>query len=123
MNANKRKKLEAAGFRIGSADEFLGLTPEERELVELRLRVSRLVRVLRERQNITQPQLAKRIGSSQSRIAKLESGAEGVSLDLLFKGFFAVGGKLSEVTAPPAKPQRGARTKAAPKRPAPVVTE
>ena len=113
MKADKRKKLEAAGFRVGSAEDFLDLTPGERELVDLRLKVSRLVRALRERQNLTQPQLAKRIGSSQSRVAKLESAAGDVSLDLLFRGFFAVGGKLADVTgAPPSKPAvRRARPK------------
>ena len=111
MNADKRKKLEAAGFRVGDAEDFLELTSEERELVALRLKVSRLVRERRERANMTQQQLAKRIASSQSRIAKLESGAGDVSLDLLFRGFFAVGGKLTEVTGASA-PKRRARASA-----------
>jgi ribosome-binding protein aMBF1 (putative translation factor) len=97
MKEAKRKKLEAAGFRIGDAEDFLELTPEERELVGLRIRLSRMVRVLRERKHLTQQQLAARIQSSQSRIAKLESGASDISLDLMFRGFFAVGGKLSAV--------------------------
>jgi DNA-binding XRE family transcriptional regulator len=105
MKAEKRKKLEAAGFRVADAEDFLELTPEERELVDLRLTVSRLVRTLREQKNMTQEQLAKQIASSQSRIAKLESGSGDVSLDLLFRSFFAVGGKLSEVIGP--KPRRG----------------
>jgi ribosome-binding protein aMBF1 (putative translation factor) len=98
VKAEKRKKLEAAGFRVGNAEDLLELTPEEQEMVRLRLRLSRLVRAHRERQHLTQQQLAERIASSQSRVAKLESGAGGVSLDLLFRGFFAVGGKLREVT-------------------------
>src|SRR4051812_13311125 len=97
MKAEKRKKLEAAGFRVGDAEDFLDLTPEERELVDLRLNVSRLVRTLREQRNMTQEQLAKRISSSQSRVAKVENGASDVSLDLLFRSFFAVGGKLANV--------------------------
>jgi predicted XRE-type DNA-binding protein len=114
MNAAKRKKLEAAGFRVGDAEDFLDLTPEERELVDLRLKVSRMVRILRERQNLTQKELAARIKSNQSRVAKLESGAGDVSLDLMFRGFFAVGGKLSDVTGPsklkPAAGKRGRGT-------------
>src|SRR5262245_6437574 len=97
MKEAKRKKLEAAGFRIGDAEDFLDLSPEERELVDLRLRVSRMVRALRVRKNITQKELAARIKSNQSRVAKLESGAGDVSLDLMFRGFFAIGGKLSDV--------------------------
>jgi DNA-binding XRE family transcriptional regulator len=98
MKAEKRKKLESAGFRVGNTEDFLELTPEEQELVDLRLKVSRLVRTLRERRNMTQIQLARKISSSQSRVAKLESGASDVSLDLLFRGFFAVGGKMNAVT-------------------------
>src|SRR4051794_26935547 len=101
MNANKRKKLEAAGFRFGDAEDLLGLTPEERELVDLRVKVSRMVRTLRERQNLTQEELAARIKSSQSRVAKLESGGSDVSLDLMFRGLFAVGGRLADLTGDP----------------------
>lgn len=97
MDATNRKKLEAAGFRFGDAEDFLDLTPEERELVDLRLKVSRLVRQKRQEQNLTQKELAARIKSNQSRVAKLESGANDVSLDLLFRGLFAVGGKLADV--------------------------
>src|SRR4051812_46054099 len=104
MDAIKRKKLEAAGFRFGNAEDFLDLTPEERELVDLRLKVSRLVRQKREEQHLTQKELAARIKSNQSRVAKLESGASDVSLDLLFRGLFAVGGKLADV-AGVAKPK------------------
>jgi transcriptional regulator with XRE-family HTH domain len=49
--------------------------------------------------HLSQQELAKRIGSSQSRVAKIESAAEGVSLDLSFRGLFAVGGKLTDVAA------------------------
>lgn len=85
--------LEAAGYRVGDADEFLGLTDEESRLVGLRLAVSRAVRRLREARELTQQQLASKIGSSASRINKLEMGSTDVSLDLLFRSFFAVGGE------------------------------
>lgn len=98
MDRKKRKALEAAGFRVGDAEDFLGLSPEERELVELRLAVSRAVRRLREERHLTQQQLAARLKSSQSRVAKIEAGAADVSLDLLFRGLFAVGGRLGDLT-------------------------
>jgi len=97
MKEAKRKKLEAAGFSVGDAEDFLELTPGERELVDLRVMLSRAVRSLRERQNLTQQEVAARIHSSQSRIAKLESGASDVSLDLMFLVYFAVGGKCRDV--------------------------
>ena len=49
MNANKKKALEAAGFCVGDASDFLGLTTEESRLVDLRIAVSRNVRILREK--------------------------------------------------------------------------
>jgi DNA-binding XRE family transcriptional regulator len=97
MDRTKREALEAAGFRVGDAEDFLGLTPEERQIVALRVAVARTVRRLREKMHLSQQELAKRIQSSQSRVAKIEAAAEGVSLDLSFRGLFAVGGKLSDV--------------------------
>lgn len=97
MDTAKCNKLEAAGFQVGDAEDFLALTHAETALVDLRLKVSRMVRVLREKQELTQQDLAKRIKSSQSRIAKLESAASDVSLDLMYHAFFAVGGQLADV--------------------------
>lgn len=37
MKAEKKKKLEYAGWEIGSADELLGLSAEESALVTIRL--------------------------------------------------------------------------------------
>jgi DNA-binding XRE family transcriptional regulator len=97
MRIGKRKALEAAGFRIGDATDFLGLTAEEKALVELRVAVGQQVRSLREKRRLSQQQLAERIQSSQSRVAKIEAATPGVSLDLAFRGFFAVGGKVSDL--------------------------
>ena len=98
MDAKKRRALTAAGFRAGNAEDFLGLTDEERHLVDLRLQVSRAIRRLREARRMTQQELADRLGSSQSRVAKIEIGV-GVSLDLMFRGLFAVGGRLADLGA------------------------
>lgn len=111
MDKKKRTALEAAGFRIGDAWDFLELTPEERRLVELRVSISRAIRRLRQEQNLTQQQLADRLKSSQSRIAKVEVGASDVSLDLLFRGLFALGGKLTDLTH--AKTARSSSTRKA----------
>ena len=75
MDASKREALEAAGWRFGDAADFLELTEEERQIVEFRLMVGRGVRRLREDHHLTQQQLADRIGSSQSRVAKIEAAS------------------------------------------------
>src|SRR5438034_5834744 len=84
VDPKKRKALEAAGWRFGDYADFLGLTEQERQEVELRGALSRTIRQRREALGMTQKQLAERLKSSQSRVAKLEIGV-GVSLDLLFR--------------------------------------
>jgi transcriptional regulator with XRE-family HTH domain len=51
----------------------------------------------RMRRHLTQEALAARLGSSQSRIAKLEAGARGATLDLLFRALFAAGVKTDDI--------------------------
>ncbi len=97
MDKEIQKRLEVAGFRVGDAGDFLGLTDAERCLVELRLDVGRAVRNAREKAGVTQQQLATKMQTSQSRIAKIEAAAPGVSLDLSLKAFFTAGGELSEL--------------------------
>jgi predicted XRE-type DNA-binding protein len=101
MNKAKRKALEAAGFVFEDAEDFLELTIEERRLVDLRLAVSRAVRARRMQQNLTQEQVAKKLKSSQSRFAKLEAGSADVSLDLMFRALFALGGNVKELRLAP----------------------
>ena len=91
MDARKRKRLEAAGWKTGSAADFLELTAEEAALVEMRLAVSGALRVRRQRQGVTQAALAKKLHSSQSRVAKMEAADPSISLDLLLRAFFATG--------------------------------
>ena len=91
MDAKKRKRIEAAGWRLGSAAAFLELSAEEAALVETRLAVSGALRQRRQRQGMTQAALAKKLRSSQSRVAKMEVGDPSISLDLLLRAFFATG--------------------------------
>ena len=91
MNSAKRKRLEAAGWKVGSVEEFLGLTKEEMRLIDLKITLSQRVRHHRLKRGVTQHALAKRLGSSQSRVAKLEDWGDGATLDLLFRALFALG--------------------------------
>lgn len=97
MKPDKKQRLEAAGFKVGSAGDFLELTQEERALVSLRLALADEVRRRRVRLRYSQTELARRLGSSQSRIAKLEAAESDVSLDLLFRALFATGAKMREI--------------------------
>lgn len=91
MKPEKKKHLEERGWKVGSAEEFLELTPQEATLVELRLKLADAVKLLRKEKRLTQAQLAALLGSSQSRVAKVEAAADSVSLDLLIRSFLALG--------------------------------
>jgi DNA-binding XRE family transcriptional regulator len=97
MKPEKKLRLEAARFKLGSADEFLALSSEESALVSLRLSLAEQVRQRRLRLHYSQAELARRIGSSQSRMAKLEAAESDVSLDLLFRALLATGAKMRDV--------------------------
>lgn len=91
MDTKKRKQLEDKGFRVGSAAEFLELTPEEETYFDIRLDISSLVKAQRVKRGWTQEQLARAIGSSQSRVAKIEGGDPGISIDLMIKALLRLG--------------------------------
>jgi hypothetical protein len=91
MRRDKRSRLERKGWRVGSVQQFLGLSEEEMAYVELRLRLADSLRKRRQRSNLSQVALAQLIGSSQSRVAKMESGDPSVSLDLLVRSLLALG--------------------------------
>ncbi len=97
MRTAKKKRLGSAGWKVGSADQFLGLSRDEARLVEMKLALSEILRRHRQRRRLTQVSLAKKLGSSQSRVAKLEAGASGVTLDLLFRALLVTGVSLNEI--------------------------
>jgi DNA-binding XRE family transcriptional regulator len=91
MKQSKRKTLEAAGWAVGSAQEFLGLSHADAALIELKLALSRSLRDRRQRRGVSQVELAKRLQSSQSRVAKMEAGDPSVSMDLLVSSLLVLG--------------------------------
>ncbi len=97
MKSAKKKRLESAAWKVGSATEFLGLTQAEAELVEMKLALGHVLKRYRARRRLTQEALASKLGSSQSRVAKLESGFRGVTLDLLFRALFAAGATTDDI--------------------------
>ena len=96
MNKNKAKKLEKQGWRVGTVSEFLGLSVEEARLIEIKLALSRALRTRRSKQ-MTQAELARRLASSQPRVAKAENGDRSVSMDLLVRALLATGATPKEI--------------------------
>ena len=91
MREDKKKRLQAKGWKIGTAAEFLQLSPEEEAYIELRLRLGDGLRRSRLKRRLTQEALARSMKSSQSRIAKMEAGDPSVSLDLIIKALLTLG--------------------------------
>ena len=97
MRERKRKRLEAAGWKVGTVEELLGLTPEEAQLIEMKLGLAKSVRERRQKAHLSQAALAARIASSQSRVAKLEAADPQVSMDLLVRAHLALGASKADV--------------------------
>lgn len=97
MKASKQKQLEAAGWKIGFASEFLELSEAEVMLVNMKLALARRIKALRQRKRMTQSDLAKLIGSSQSRVAKLESADRSVSMELLVRSLATLGASRAQI--------------------------
>ncbi len=91
MREEKKKRLEAKGWKVGTTAEFLGLSDEEAAYIELKLRLAASLRERRRHRRLTQVGLARLVKSSQSRIAKMEAGDPSVSLDLLVRSLLALG--------------------------------
>jgi predicted XRE-type DNA-binding protein len=91
MRKTKRIGLERAGWTVGTADEFLELSPEEVAMVEIKLALATSLRGLRRQKRLTQLQVAEKLESSQSRVAKMEAADPTVSVDLLVRSLLALG--------------------------------
>jgi len=91
MNTSKQKRLEASGWRVGKTADFLGLSAAEELFVDIKLALANAVRTRRTKLGLTQAELARRMRSSQSRVAKLEAGDRTVSIDLLVHALVRLG--------------------------------
>jgi transcriptional regulator with XRE-family HTH domain len=98
VREQKRRRLEAKGWKVGTAQECLQLTVEEAAYVELKAQLAMGLREWRRRGNITQAELARRLRSSQSRIAKMEAGDPSVSIDLLIRSLLTLGASRRELS-------------------------
>jgi predicted XRE-type DNA-binding protein len=79
MKPAKRKRLEAAGWKVGTVQEFLDLSDAEAEFVEMKVSLALALRARRERRRLTQKEVARGLRSSQSRVAKMEAADATVS--------------------------------------------
>ena len=97
MDEQTKARLAAAGFIETNIQDFLGLPPEETELVETRVALAHLIKRLRKEVHISQAAVAKRVGSDQSRIARAEKNDPTVSIDMMFRVAYALGADRRQV--------------------------
>ncbi len=95
--STKLEKLRRAGWQVGGAKEFLGLSDAEAAFIEIRVALSRHLRERRMEQGLSQSDLAAKVGSSQSRVAKMEAADPTVSLDLLVRSLLALGASSADI--------------------------
>ena len=91
MDKNKKRQLEAKGYKVGDTEDFLGLSEEESAYIDLKMALSQALAQRRKQRRLTQVELARKLNSSQSRVAKMEKGDPTVSVDLLVKALLAMG--------------------------------
>jgi hypothetical protein len=97
MRKEKRARLEKSGWQIGSSQDFLGLNKVEGALLDIRLTLASALRRARLERHVSQAALAKQLGSSQSRVAKMEAGDASVSVDLLMRSLIVTGSTNAEI--------------------------
>ena len=97
MEADNIKRLKDAGFVVGDTQEFLNLSDEEMAFIEIKRSLSRKLLEKRRSRKLTQGQAAKIIGTSQSRIAKMEQADKSVSIDLLTRANLSLGVKATSL--------------------------
>lgn len=97
MQKSKAQRLKKAGWKVGTTQEFLGLTDEEAALIEMKLALAHNLKKRRLAHGLTQTNLAKQLGSSQSRVAKMEAADPTVSMELLVRSLLVLGATRQEV--------------------------
>jgi len=97
MDNKRKEQLEKKGWRVGSVDDFLQLTEEEKIYIEMKLALGAKLRAIRTEKGITQENAAKILRSSQSRFSKMEAGDPSVSLDLQIRSLLALGATKEEI--------------------------
>jgi ribosome-binding protein aMBF1 (putative translation factor) len=104
MRKQKQKRLRARGWKMGTVKDFLGLSDEESAYIELKIKLAVGLRQRRQQKGLSQLDLAAKLQSSQSRVAKMEAGDPSVSLDLLIRSLISLGAterELSQIITTP----------------------
>lgn len=83
--------LDGSAWQTGDPAAFLQLNPEQSAQVEIRVAMANRLKAIRLDRRWTHDDLAAALGSSRSRVAKMEGADVSVSLDLLTRSLMALG--------------------------------
>jgi ribosome-binding protein aMBF1 (putative translation factor) len=98
MRKQKQRRLRTKGWKVGTVKEFLGLSNEESAYIDLKIKLAAGLRQRRQQKGLSQLDLAAKLQSSQSRVAKMEAGDPSVSLDLLIRSLISLGATERELS-------------------------
>ena len=97
MDKKTKAALERSGWTTGDAQDFLELSDAEARFIEMKLSLARDLRARRLERHLNQTQVARIVGSSQSRVAKMEAADPSVSIDLLIRSLLKLGAERKDV--------------------------
>ncbi|MBO4435298.1 MAG: helix-turn-helix transcriptional regulator [Fibrobacter sp.] len=97
MDKAKKESLEKKGWKFGDVDEYLGLTPAEMVIVEMKAELAKALIKKRKKSGMSQTEASAKAQTSQSRYAKAEHSDSSVSLELMIKLFFSLGADKKEL--------------------------
>jgi len=99
MDKTKQAKLEASGWVVGTPKALLNLSFEDEVFINIKTDLAATFRKQRLDQELSQVVVARRLHSSQSRVAKMEAADPSVTVDLLIRSILRLGGTRETVAA------------------------
>ena len=99
MKEVKKRILEVNGYKVTDSDAWLGLSKEESQLVDIRVALAQELERVRKAKGITQAELARRVGTKQSGVARMLNNPDTSTMDNLVKGLMALGEPISKIAA------------------------
>ena len=99
MDAKKRKQIVAAGYQITDSAGWLGLTPQEETIVNIRVNLALEIERVRKAANMTQQALAEKIGTQQSGVARMLKNPTTATIDSLIRTLLILGTSPKRIAA------------------------
>ena len=99
MTERKKKILMANGYTITDSADWLGLSNEEAQIVNMRVALAQELERVRKSKGITQAELARRVGTKQSGVARMLNNPETSTMDNLIKALIALGEPIGKIAA------------------------